>query len=82
VRDHEPALALDGGPDGLEAVRAIVALAPQALAPGGVLVLEHHHDQSAAVLDLLAAAGLEQPQAHRDLEGVLRFASARRQVQP
>jgi release factor glutamine methyltransferase len=45
-------------------------------------VLAPHHDQSAAVLDLLAAAGLERPRAHRDLEGVLRFASARRQVQP
>ena len=78
VRDHEPSLALDGGPDGLGAVRAVVAFSPQALAPGGVLLLEHHHDQSAAVLDLLAAAGLERPRAHRDLEGVLRFASARR----
>jgi release factor glutamine methyltransferase len=82
VRDHEPALALDGGPDGLGAVRAVVAFAPQALAPGGVLLLEHHHDQSAAVLDLLVAAGLERPRAHRDLEGVLRFASACRPVQP
>jgi release factor glutamine methyltransferase len=43
-----------------------------------VLLLEHHHDQSQAVLDLLAAAGLERGCAHRDLEGVLRFASARR----
>lgn len=82
VRDHEPALALDGGPDGLEALRAIVARAPQALAPGGVLLLEHHHDQSAAVCELLVAAGLEGPRAHRDLEGVLRFASARRPLQP
>jgi release factor glutamine methyltransferase len=78
VRDHEPALALDGGPDGLAALRSIVATAPQALAPGGVLLLEHHHDQSQAVLDLLAAAGLERGCAHRDLEGVRRFASARR----
>jgi len=78
VRNHEPALALDGGPDGLAALRSIVAKAPQALAPGGVLLLEHHHDQSQAVLDLLAAAGLERGCAHRDLEGVLRFASARR----
>jgi len=78
VRDHEPMLALDGGADGLSAIRAIVAGAPQALAPGGLLLLEHHHDQSAAVLDLLAAAGLQQGRAHRDLEGVWRFASALR----
>ena len=76
VRCHEPALALDGGQDGLSALRTIVAGAPQALAPGGVLLLEHHHDQSAAVLALLEHAGLEQPQAHRDLEGHWRFASA------
>lgn len=78
VRDHEPWLALDGGVDGLEAIRAVIGGARRGLAPGGVLVLEHHHDQSEAVLQLLAAAGLEQGQAHRDLEGVPRFASGRR----
>jgi len=78
VRDHEPCLALDGGADGLAAIRRVVAGAGQALAPGGVLLLEHHHDQSAAVLTLLDQAGLEQPSAHVDLEGVLRFAAARR----
>lgn len=77
VRDHEPALALDGGTDGLDAIRVIVAGAPEALAAGGVLLLEHHHDQSDAVLTLLAAAGLRDCRAHRDLEGVRRFASAR-----
>jgi len=78
VRDHEPALALDGGADGLAAIDAIVAGAPMALVPGGVLLLEHHHDQSDAVLERLAAAGLVDCRAHRDLEGVRRFASARR----
>jgi release factor glutamine methyltransferase len=78
VRDHEPWLALDGGQDGLEAIRRILAGAPSALAPGGVLLLEHHHDQSEAVLAVLGAAGLEAACAHRDLEGVARFVSARR----
>lgn len=78
VRHHEPALALNGGVDGLDALRAIAAGADQALAPGGWLLLEHHHDQSAAVLALLQDAGLEQVGAHRDLEGIWRFASARR----
>jgi release factor glutamine methyltransferase len=78
VRDHEPRGALDGGSDGLEALRTIAAGAPQALAPGGVLVLEHHHDQSQSVGLLLEKAGLEAVQAHRDLEGVWRFASGRR----
>jgi len=78
VRDHEPALALDGGADGLDAIRRIAAQACDALAPAGVLLLEHHHDQSQAVLALLHASGLEECRAHRDLEGVLRFASGRR----
>lgn len=78
VRDHEPHLALDGGEDGLAAIRSLVAAAPQALAPGGLLLLEHHHDQSASVCRLLSASGLEWIEAHRDLEGVVRFASARR----
>jgi len=78
VRDHEPRCALDGGSDGLEALRTICAGALQALAPGGLLLLEHHHDQSRSVAQLLAKAGLEAVQAHRDLEGVRRFASGRR----
>lgn len=76
VRQHEPWLALDGGEDGLDAIRLIVAEAKTYLAPGGILLMEHHHDQSAAVIDLLVSAGLGQPQAHRDLEGILRFVSA------
>ena len=78
VRDHEPRRALDGGSDGLAALRTICAGTAQALAPGGVLLLEHHHDQSPSVVLLLERAGLEEVQAHRDLEGVLRFASGRR----
>ena len=77
VREHEPALALDGGRDGLDALRLLAEGAATGLAPGGLLVLEHHHDQSEAVLDLLAMAGLEQVQRHADLEGQWRFASAR-----
>lgn len=82
VRDHEPHQALDGGPDGLAAIRRIVAGAPRALAPGGLLVMEHHHDQSSLVLDLLRGAGLQAVSAHGDLEGIPRFASARRRPDP
>ncbi|MEB3255797.1 MAG: peptide chain release factor N(5)-glutamine methyltransferase [Synechococcaceae cyanobacterium] len=82
VRQHEPALALDGGADGLAAIRAIVADAPRALAPGGRLLIEHHHDQSPAVVALLHQAGLVDVRADRDLEGVSRFASACRPEAP
>jgi release factor glutamine methyltransferase len=78
VREHEPPLALDGGADGLGALRPLAQGARAALAPGGLLLLEHHHDQSAAVIELLTLAGLEQVRAHLDLEGQQRFVSARR----
>lgn len=41
VRDHEPAIALFGGDDGMDLVRGIVRTAALLLAPGGVLVIEH-----------------------------------------
>ena len=75
VRDHEPRLALDGGPDGLRAIRSVVAGSARGLAPGGLLLLEHHHDQSTVVGELLLAAGLERLAVHADLEGRARFAS-------
>ena len=74
VREHEPALALDGGADGLAAIRLIAAGALVHLAPGGWLLLEHHHDQSAAVQRLFSEAGLVAVAAHPDLEGKRRFA--------
>lgn len=82
VRDHEPRIALDGGEDGLAAIRRIAHAAPNALAPGGWLLMEHHHDQSDQVLNLLAGQGLVDGQSHRDLEGHRRFASARRHPDP
>ena len=78
VRDHEPRLALDGGLDGLDCCRLLLEDAAEALAPGGWLLLEHHHDQSQAVLDLMTKAGLRDVQAAQDLEGIRRFALARR----
>lgn len=77
VRDHEPRLALDGGPDGLRCIRSILASAQQALAPEGWLLLEHHHDQSHAVRELMDQAGLVDVTAARDLQGIARFALAR-----
>lgn len=78
VRDHEPRLALDGGLDGLDCCRLLLEGAAEALAPGGWLLLEHHHDQSQAVLALMTNAGLRDVQAAQDLEGIRRFALARR----
>jgi release factor glutamine methyltransferase len=58
ARDHEPRTALDGGDDGLDVARRVVAGAPDWLAPGGSLLFEVGEDQVPTATDLLAAAGL------------------------
>jgi release factor glutamine methyltransferase len=45
VRDHEPQLALDGGPDGLAIIQELLSQAPAVLRPGGVLLTEIGADQ-------------------------------------
>lgn len=69
VREHDPLLALDGGPDGLDAYRALAALLPARLAPAGRAVLEIGAGQEDAVCALMKAAGLRHLQSHRDLGG-------------
>ncbi len=58
VRDHDPLAALDGGPDGLDAYRALIPQAADRLAPGAALVVEAGQGQSAAIEALMDAAGL------------------------
>ncbi len=58
VRDREPRLALDGGPDGLQAYRAIAAGLPARLAPGGAVLCEAGAGQAPSVAALLAGRGL------------------------
>lgn len=52
VRDHEPRLALDGGADGLDAVRMILAQAGGRLLPSGRLIIEIGFDQKPLVKSL------------------------------
>jgi release factor glutamine methyltransferase len=79
VRDHEPRAALDGGPDGLDAITRLVATAPALLRPGSWLFLEIGDGQAGAVRALLeAAAAYESVSTHRDLAGVERVVAARR----
>jgi release factor glutamine methyltransferase len=66
---HEPALALVGGEDGLHALREIVDAAPQHLAAGAWLLLEHGFDQADAVSALLRERGFAGVQSRRDLAG-------------
>ncbi len=53
VKDHEPALALDGGEDGLDFYRIIAEKAGEYLAPGGRIFLEAGIGQAQAVADML-----------------------------
>ncbi|PWC27239.1 peptide chain release factor N(5)-glutamine methyltransferase [Teichococcus aestuarii] len=72
VAAHEPARALDGGADGLEAYRRIVAALPALLQPQGCAVLELGLGQREAVSALAEAAGLAIRGCHADLGGVER----------
>ena len=74
----EPTSALTAGTNGLDALRTIVAGAPQHLEPNGWLVVEHGYDQAAAVRELFIAAGFTDIHAGRDLAGIVRFAAGRR----
>ena len=59
ARDHEPAVALDGGDDGLAVLRRIVAGAPDWLAPGGALLFETGTAQIADAVAAVRSAGLD-----------------------
>ena len=69
---HEPRLALDGGPDGLHAVRRVCAEAPALLERPGFLALEIGAGQADAVEDLLRAAGAGVVERFPDLAGIPR----------
>lgn len=72
VVDHDPVLALDGGPDGLTAYRAIAAQVPDRLEQGGLLALEIGTGQRPAVAALFVACGFELAGVIADLGGVVR----------
>ncbi|MGZ3441044.1 MAG: N5-glutamine methyltransferase family protein, partial [Polyangia bacterium] len=75
----EPLAALDGGTDGLDVIRRLVAAAPPLLAEGGALVLEVGAGQAPAVAALIAADGRYEPATvTKDLGGIERVVAARR----
>jgi len=57
IREHEPRIALDGGLDGMDFHRRIVAEARRYLHPGGLLIMEMQFDQGPALQAVCAAAG-------------------------
>jgi len=74
---HEPVAALRAGPDGLDAIRAIVRAARPRLKPGGWLLLEHGHDQATAVCALLHQHSYEAIRSYPDLSGHDRVSEGR-----
>lgn len=70
----EPRTALDGGDDGLAAIRSVLAGAARRLAAGGALLLEHGYDQRPAVAALAPQAGLTVSAERDDMEGRPRLA--------
>jgi release factor glutamine methyltransferase len=72
VREFDPRRALDGGPDGLAAYRAIAIDAQRILAPGAHLIAEIGKGQGDAVATLFAAAGFGRIRIVPDLAGISR----------
>ncbi len=75
---HDPALALFGGPDGMDVIRRFVPEAAARLRAGGWLALEIGIDQAAESESLLHSAGLADVRTIKDLSGIARFPVARR----
>jgi release factor glutamine methyltransferase len=65
----EPRLVLDGGADGLDSLRIVLGAARTHLTAGGLLLLEHGHDQRAALTELAVANGWQLVAARADLAG-------------
>lgn len=67
VKDHEPRLALDGGPDGLDPYRLLAPEILRVLKPGGLFAVEIGHTQAQAVETLFREAGGAQVRTIKDL---------------
>ncbi len=78
VAEYDPASALWGGADGMDAVRVVAATAARLLRPAGLVAVEHGAQQGASVYWVFADGGWQDPCNHADLAGRDRFVTARR----
>lgn len=78
VREHEPLLALDGGPHGTVVLEQAVWAGAELLRPGGALLLELGGDQAEALGGVLRAAGFSPASLFEDEEGDVRGIEARK----
>ena len=77
VKDHDPAVALDGGEDGLFFYREIIPKAKEYLYPGGMLFLEIGCEQGADVKELMEQADYKDILVCEDFTGRDRVVSGR-----
>ncbi len=77
VANHEPAIALYGGVDGMKSPRLFISTAARLLKSGGFLAIEHHEDQGSAIADVLST-DFTDILLHQDLTGRPRFTTAMR----
>ena len=77
VVEHEPAIALFGGKDGMDAPRAFIAASSRLLKSGGLLAIEHNELQGSLIADALSH-DFQEIQLHQDLVGRPRWTSATR----
>ncbi len=81
VTEHDPAVAVFGGPDGLAVIRPVVSLAAGLLRVGGWLAIEHHESHGEVLLELMGRRRvLGEVSGHFDLAGRPRFVTARRRL--
>ena len=81
ARDYDPAMALFGGPDGLDVARGVVRVAQMLLKPGGLFGMEHADVQGESVPALLDEMGdWTQVEDHLDYNKLPRFTTATRSV--
>ena len=80
IRDHEPRIALDGGPDGVSVISRLVPQALHSLRPGGWLFMEIGEDQSERVENLMEKNGFEKVEIRKDWAGHDRMACGKKRL--
>ncbi|MEV6339093.1 peptide chain release factor N(5)-glutamine methyltransferase [Nocardia vinacea] len=78
VADHDPHLALFGGPDGLDVIRGMIPTISRLLRPGGSCAIEHDDTNGSDLAALLAEGDFTDIVEHPDLAGKPRFVAATR----
>ncbi|NNE09215.1 MAG: peptide chain release factor N(5)-glutamine methyltransferase [Gemmatimonadetes bacterium] len=80
VREYDPALALDGGADGLDVYRELIPLAYDALLPGGALLLEISDGVSAGIRSILGESAFGETRVRKDYGGHDRVLLAKKEA--